>query len=232
METTRASAKRSTPILRQSLASAVAEKLREKIIDGELQEGEQLRQDAIAAELGVSRIPVREALRHLEAEGLITIVANRGAVVSALSPDEIDELFELRAVLECYVLRQAIPNMTEEVFREAESILEKYEQALEDEEDVGSWGEWNRQFHSALYAAGNRPTMMSLIKTLNNNCDRYTRLHLLFTRNLHQAGKAHRAVLNACRTGDAELACDALWKHITDAGHYLKEFLVSHRAQR
>lgn len=218
--------------MRQSLASAVAEKLREKIINGDLREGEQLRQDAVAAELGVSRIPVREALRQLEAEGLVRIVANRGAVVSALSPDEINELFELRAVVECYVLRQAIPNMTEEVLREAEAILRKYERAVEQKVDVSSWGDWNWQFHSALYAPANRPTMMALIKTLNNNCDRYTRLHLLFTRNTHQAGKAHRAVLKACRTGNADVACDALWKHITEAGQYLREFIAAHRAKR
>src|SRR5207248_10847418 len=93
---------------RQSLGAAVVERLREKILSGELREGEQLRQDAIATEFQISRIPVREALTHLAAEGLVTLVANRGAVVSALSPEEIMELFETRAVLECYMLRCAI----------------------------------------------------------------------------------------------------------------------------
>src|SRR5512140_2892556 len=111
-----AGAKRSAPIQRQSLADAVAERLREQITNGELHEGEQLRQDAIAKEFQVSRIPVREALLHLEAEGLITTVANRGAVVSALSPEEIEELFDIRSVLECHALRLAIPNLTEEHF--------------------------------------------------------------------------------------------------------------------
>src|SRR5690348_10896665 len=87
-------------IQRQSLTSAVAETLRERIVRGEIKEGEQLRQDAIATELAVSRIPVREALRQLEAEGLITIVPHRGAVVSLLSTEEIEEIFEMRAVLE------------------------------------------------------------------------------------------------------------------------------------
>src|SRR6202521_6265119 len=106
--------KKSAAIPRQSLASAVVERLRDKILHGELREGEQLRQDAIASEFQISRIPVREALSHLAAEGLINIVANRGAVVSALSPDEIMQMFETRAVLECYMLRHAIPNMQEE----------------------------------------------------------------------------------------------------------------------
>jgi DNA-binding GntR family transcriptional regulator len=220
-----------SPVIRQSLASAVAEKVRERIIRGELHEGEQLRQDALASELDVSRIPVREAFRQLEAEGLITIIANRGAVVSALSPEEIEELFELRALVECHVLRQAIPNMTEDDLRKAAEVLAKYEEAVEHDEDMRHWGEWNWQFHSSLYAPAQRPTMMALIKTLNNNCDRYTRMHLLFTRGLHQTGKAHAQLLEACRSKDPQVAVDVLWKHITEAGHYLREFIRSRREE-
>src|SRR5882762_1714108 len=223
--------KQSAPILRQSLSAAVAERLTEKILSGELREGEQLRQDAIATEFQISRIPVREALSHLAAEGLITIVANRGAVVSALSPDEIMELFETRAVLECYMLRCAIPNMKEDEFTRAEDILRQYEQSLENDSEVKSWGRWNWSFHSALYAPANRPVMLSFLKTVNNNCDRYTRLHLVFTRKLHQAGQAHRELLDACRSKNPEIASAVLWRHITDAGVYLKEFIQRHREQ-
>ena len=85
---------------RKTVAEAVAEKLRMRILSGALQEGAQLRQEVLAAELGVSRIPLREALRLLEGEGLVTIVPHRGAVVSVRSPDEIGELFDLRVLLE------------------------------------------------------------------------------------------------------------------------------------
>lgn len=223
--------RKSSPIPRQSLSAAVVERLREKILSGELQEGEQLRQDAIASEFQISRIPVREALSHLAAEGLITIVANRGAVVSALSPDEIMQLFETRAVLECYMLRCAIANIKEEDFRRAEEILRHYEESLEKDSEVKSWGLWNWSFHSALYEPANRSVMLSFLKTLNMNCDRYTRLHLVFTRDLHRAGQAHRELLEVCKTRDAEAASAALWKHITDAGQYLKEFIKAHREQ-
>ena len=226
-----AAPRKSDAIPRQSLAAAVVERLRDKILHGELREGEQLRQDAIAAEFQISRIPVREALSHLAAEGLITIVANRGAVVSALSPDEIMQLFETRAVLECYMLRQAIANFTEKDFQAAEEILHQFEESLENDADVKSWGQWNWAFHSALYAPANRPVMLSFLKTLNNNCDRYTRLHLVFTRELHVAGKAHHELLDACRTKNPDIASDALWKHITTSGEYLKEFIQRHRQQ-
>jgi DNA-binding GntR family transcriptional regulator len=222
---------KSTPIPRQSLSAAVTERLRDKILSGELREGEQLRQDAIAAEFQISRIPVREALSHLAAEGLITIVANRGAVVSRLSPDEIMQMFETRAVLECYMLRQAIPNTLEEDFQSAEDILVQYEQSLEKDSEMKSWGQWNWSFHSALYAPANRPVMLGFLKTLNINCDRYTRLHLVFTRDLHRARWAHRELLAACRTKNPEIAEAELWRHITEAGEYLKEFITRHREQ-
>lgn len=219
------------PIPRQSLSAAVVERLREKIVSGELREGQQLRQDAIAADFQISRIPVREALSHLAAEGLIKIVANRGAVVSALSPEEIGELFETRAVLECYMLRQAIPNLKEADFQRAEDVLRQFEESLEDESEAKSWGRWNWLFHSALYAPANHPVMLGFVKTINQNCDRYTRLHLVFTRNQHMAGPAHRKLLDACRTRDPQIANDALWNHIMDAGRYLKEFIARRREQ-
>lgn len=229
--TTTPSSNKTSPIPRQSLGAAVVERLREKILSGELREGEQLRQDAIATEFQISRIPVREALTHLAAEGLVTLVANRGAVVSALSPEEIMELFETRAVLECYMLRCAIPEMKNEDFQRAENILHDYEVSLEKDSEMGSWGSWNWNFHSALYAPANRPKMLSLVKNLNVNCDRYTRLHLVVTRDQHRAGKAHHELLEACKTKNPELASAALWKHITEAGEYLKEFIKRHREQ-
>ncbi len=221
--------RKSTPIPRQSLASAVLERLREKILSGELREGEQLRQDAIASEFQISRIPVREALSHLAAEGLINIVANRGAVVSALSPDEIMQMFETRAALECYMLRCAIPNMKQEDFEAAEDVLKHYEESLEKDSEVKSWGAWNWSFHSALYIPAGRAFMLAYVKNLNVNCDRYTRLHLLFTRELHRAGQAHRELLDACKTKDPDVAAAALWKHITEAGECLKEIIQRHR---
>ncbi len=216
-------------IPRLSLASAVADKLRAMIIRGDVQEGEQLRQDAIAADFQVSRIPVREALRQLEAEGLIKIVAHRGAVVSALSADEIEELFDIRALLECEVLKLSIPNLTDADFEKADSILETYEKALWMKEEVGTWGRLNWQFHATLYSRANRPHFMSIIKMINNNGDRYTRLQLYLTQAFERAKQEHRALLDLCRKRDAAAASDLLERHIHNAGRMLKEFVKQHR---
>lgn len=223
---------KSSAIPRQSLAAAVVERLRERILSGELPEGEQLRQEAIAAEFEISRIPVREALSHLAGEGLVKIVGNRGAVVAALSPDDIAQLFETRAVLESYMLRQAIPNLTDEDLRRAEDILVHYEQSLEHDSEVKSWGRLNWSFHSALYAPANRAVMLSFLKTLHTQCDRYTRLHLVVTRDLHRGGTAHRELLDVCRTRNPDAAADALWNHIMDAGEHLRELIESRRQHR
>lgn len=218
-------------IPRTSLTSAVADRLREMIIRGEIQEGEQLRQDAIAADLQVSRIPVREALRRLEAEGLINIIAHRGAVVSSLSSDEIEELFEMRAVLESEVLRLSIPGLTESDFKQAESILEKYEKALWMKGDVGSWGRLNSEFHTVLYSRANRPHFMAIIRQINNNGDRYTRLQLYLTRAFERAKKEHRMLLELCRKRDANAAVELLKQHIHTAGRTLKESLEQRREE-
>ncbi len=121
---------------------------------GDFPEGEPLRQDALADELGVSRIPVREALRQLEAEGLVTFSPHRGAVVSSLSLNEIDELFELRAEIECDLLRRAIPVATREAFRASDAKSSTNSATRSEPGSRSRWGPLNWHFHAALYARG------------------------------------------------------------------------------
>src|SRR6185312_8402345 len=126
------------PVQRQTLTSMTADAIRERILRGRYPEGEPLRQDAIGTELGVSRIPVREALRQLEAEGLVTFNPHRGAVVSVLSLKQIRELFELRAEIEGDLIRRAVPLMTPEDYARADEILDAYDVAL-DSGQVSVW---------------------------------------------------------------------------------------------
>lgn len=222
----------SSHIPRQSLTSAVADKLRDKIVRGEIHEGEQLRQDAIAQEFQVSRIPVREALRQLEAEGLITIVLHRGAVVSALSPADIKEVFEMRALLESEVLRVSIPHLNDEHFESADRILKKYEQALWTEHDIADWGRLNWEFHSTLYAGAERPQFLSVIRTLNYQCERYIRLQLYLTKAMERANQEHRKLLDLCRERKVDEAVALLGQHIRFAGQSLHDFVQEHRRKQ
>src|SRR5690348_12414979 len=218
-------------IPRQSLTSAVADKLREQIIRGELAEGALLRQDAIATQYRVSRIPVREALRQLDAEGLIAIVPNRGAVVPALSPDDVEELFLIRALLEPEVLKLSIPRLTEEDLSEAASILRKYVSELRREDHLSSWGRLNWQFHSILYSRANQPRFLAIIRNVNNSGERYTRLQLYLTHGMKRANEEHHQILELCRQRNVVDACDLLREHIRHAGHSLKEVLEQKRTE-
>ena len=218
-------------IRRQSLTSAVAERLREKIVRGEIKEGEQLRQDAIAAQFQVSRIPVREALRQLEAEGLISIVPHRGAVVSLLSCEEIEEIFEMRAVLEPEVLRASILNLTEAQLEKAQEILTTYDRILDNEAAIAEWGRMNWLFHSSLYEAASRPQFMAVIRNINYNGERYIRLQLYLTRAMERAREEHHKLLELCRSRDTEGACRLLAEHIRHAGKSLSAAVGEHRRQ-
>jgi DNA-binding GntR family transcriptional regulator len=217
-------------IPRQSLTSAVADKLRDQIIRGAIPEGAQLRQDGIAAQYHVSRIPVREALRQLDAEGLITIVPNRGAIVPELSPNDIGELFEIRALLEPEVLKVSIPRLTPAEFAKAEAVLKKYVDELRSEEHIADWGRLNWQFHSILYSGAKRPHFMSIIRNVNHNGERYTRLQLYLTHGVKRANEEHHRILALCRRREVAAACKLLRQHIQYAGQSLKQVLQESRA--
>jgi DNA-binding GntR family transcriptional regulator len=214
-----------------SLAEHVVDELREMILGGEFEEGAQLRQDALAAALHVSRIPVREALRQLEAEGLVTFFAHRGAIVSELSLEEIRELFDARVLLEGDLLRRAIPRMTAQDLARAKGVLDAFDEAFEAGE-VRVWGQMNWRFHAALYEPANRPLTMGLVQTLNFNVDRYLRLHLRLSGAIHRARTDHRRLLELCRRRKVDEACAWLCRHITDAGEELIGFLSAHRKLR
>jgi DNA-binding GntR family transcriptional regulator len=217
------------PVARQTLAAATVEAIRDRILDGTYAEGEQLRQDALASELGVSRIPVREALRQHEAEGLVTFSPHRGAVVSSLSIAEIEELFDLRATLETDLLRRAVPHLTDEDFDRAAEILDAYDEAFENG-DVAAWGDLNWQLHSTLYAAAERPLTMGVVDNLHHQTNRYARMQLSLTHGESRAKGEHRAIVTAARRRNVDRACSLLSAHILGAGRSLVRFLSGQRA--
>lgn len=203
--------------------------LRDGILHGNYPEGEPLRQDALADELGVSRIPIREALRQLEAEGLVTLSPHRGAIVSSLSLAEIEEVFDLRGTLEPDLLRRALPRLTSQQLDQVDDVLDRYEQALRGG-DVSQWGELNWQFHSGLYAPADRPVTMGLLQRLHQQSDRYLRMQLALTHGQTRANEEHRAIAAAARRGDARRAATLLREHIAGACRSLLVFLRERRS--
>jgi DNA-binding GntR family transcriptional regulator len=205
---------------RRTVADLAADALREQILRGDLSEGEPLRQDAIALSLGMSRIPVREALRQLEAEGLVELNPHYGAVVSTLSLDEITELFDVRAVLEAWLMRRAVPRLTAEMLRHATDVLREYDAALRRGE-MHEWVRLNWEFHSALLAAAGRQRTLALVQNLHHQSERYMRMQLAITHGEARARFEHRAILTAARKGDPALAARLTTAHVRNAGRRL-----------
>jgi DNA-binding GntR family transcriptional regulator len=212
------------PIERQTVTSLTRDAIRDRILRGGYPAGEPLRQDAIAEQLGVSRIPVREALRLLEAEGLVTFNPHRGAVVSTLSLAEIEELFELRAEIETDLLVRALPHMTEEQIVRAEEVLDSFESSVA-RGQVAGWGGLNWKFHSTLYAPANRAVTMGVVHRLHQNSDRYARMQLALTHGEQRAIIEHRQIVAAVRRRNAKQAATLLRRHILGAGRALLAFL-------
>jgi DNA-binding GntR family transcriptional regulator len=215
-------------IQRQTIASMTVEALRERILRGDYPEGEPLRQDALAEELGVSRIPVREALRQLEAEGLVTFSPHRGAVVSSLSLPDIEELFELRAQIECELLSRAIPAMSKEQLDRATEVLDEFEDALAKGEAM-RWGPLNWHFHAALYAPASRNFTMGVLQKLHQHSDRYFRMQVLLVRGGGRAVEEHRAIAAAVQAKDVDRASQLMRAHILGAGSSLVALLEKQR---
>jgi DNA-binding GntR family transcriptional regulator len=216
------------PLQRHTVTEMALDAIRERILSGAYPEGEPLRQDAISAELGVSRVPTREALRRLEAEGLVVFNPHRGAVVSSLSLDEIDEVFALRAQIEADLLRRAIPNLESASLDRAHEVLVSYDRALR-VHDVAAYGELNWQFHSTLYAAADRPVTLGVVQRLHQQADRYLRMQLALTHGEHRAHEEHHAILAAARRRDARGGAALVRDHILGAGRALGDFLSEQR---
>jgi len=201
----------------KTVAAAVADSLRQRILNGELRPGIQLRQDALAEEFGISRIPIREALLQLEALNLVKIVPHRGAVVSGLSVEEVEDIFRLRVQLEPQLLPLSVPHLTDEDFQDLRAVLKAYGEALSGGE-VMRWGELNRRFHFDLLRHADRPRALTIVSGLLQDCDRPTRLQLSASGDVARAHDEHAQILALCEDRKVEAAAEALRAHIENVG--------------
>lgn len=197
----------------RTLSAAIVEQLRRDILDGTYAAGDQLRQDALAASFDVSRIPVREALFQLEAEGLVLIEPHKGAIVSAFSLEEIDDVFDLRVLLEPRMLAQSVPLLTAQDFAEVSTLGAEFMNAIA-AQDVAQWGQLNARYHLALYRHARQPRTLSIVTSLLQTSDRFTRLQMNRAPALSRADSEHRKLLRLCQEGKVQQACNYLVAHI------------------
>ncbi len=188
----------------------VYQALRRDILAGKLDGGQALRQDDIARQHGVSKVPVREALRRLEMENLVEFLPRRGAIVRSVSDDDLLEMLDIRIALECRALELAIPNMADSDFQLAQEVLDEYQASP----DKALWSELNRRFHGCiLEPCGNRQ-LLSLINDFEQRVGPLVRLRVTEATGLERPMKEHRQILQSCREGAVNAAVDALRAHI------------------
>ncbi|MFC3340610.1 GntR family transcriptional regulator [Paracandidimonas soli] len=201
--------------------------LRKRILEGSLAEGAPIRQDELAAELGISKIPVREALMRLQAEQLVTFTPNAGATVSVLTVSDYVEMLDMRLAIECRALELAVPNMAASDIALARTLLNAYNEAMTSEE----WSELNASFHNCLYAPANRPRLNLLIRQVQEQMGKFMRRRVSAIAEHERSHMDHIAILNACEARDVKKAVALLRQHIENTQREVQAYFRSQQAR-
>jgi DNA-binding GntR family transcriptional regulator len=203
-------------IVRTTTVELVTDAIRQRILSGELAPGEALRQEALADELGVSRVPIREAITRLTGEGLLTVVPHKGAYVCELSIDEVEESFDIRLRLEPWLFSEAIARITEAEIGKAEKLVKEMDKANE-----AQWGQLNWRFHETLYLPAQRDITLQMLRVLHDRSDRYFRFQVVKVPIREQSHDEHMALVEACRARDAKRGAKLLEQHIRTAAQQI-----------
>jgi DNA-binding GntR family transcriptional regulator len=215
--------KLATSVLQQqrSTSGLIADGIRLAILRGQLAPGQVLKQEELAKQFGLSRVPVREALRQLEAQGLVVSYPHRGTVVAELSPEDVEEIFLIRSALEATVLQLAVPKMTESDFRKAELVLDQ----TDNDPNPAHSAELNWAFHETLYAPAGLPRLLNIVRTLHHHALRYHLVGFVAVDFKKESQEGHRKILAACRRGDQEAAVAALRTHLSESGKSIVSYV-------
>lgn len=203
----------------EPLSEVAVRYLRDAILEGRLRAGARIRQEAVARELGTSRIPVREALRQLENEGLVHLVPRSGARVARLDFAESAEVYRIREELEPLALAQSAPLLSAEQLAQLQELMQK----IEGSDDPGVWLILDRLFHLASYAAAPMPRLLKMIENFWNTTQQYRRIYygLVAIERRDAPANAlpmthldHRVLFDALHRGDGDDAADIMRLHI------------------
>jgi len=187
-----------------SLPETVYREVRRAILNGVLQPGQILRQEELARRFGVSRAPLREALPRLEAEGIVVLHPRRGYSVVSLDPDEIEEIFELRTIIEERAAYLAASRRTADDVARLTDLLERMTSIIPaDPADIAHWSELNFEFHDCLFAASGKRHFRRLVGSLRAAVEPYIRVEVHMTGELDEAQEEHAQLVEAFAAGDA-----------------------------
>lgn len=201
--------------------------LRKKILKGELQPGERLMEISLANSLGVSRTPIREAIRMLEHEGLVVMRARRGAQVAKITTQELNDVLEVRKSLEVLAIRKACERMTEEdleTFKNAETRFE--ELAGTDKADLTELTEADVSFHDVIYEGTKNRRLIQILGNLREQMYRFRIEYLKEAALRADLVREHRAILKAVEERDAEKAVQLIAEHIDNQHRVINESIL------
>jgi len=201
------------PLENRTLREQVADHLREEILSSRLAPGEELGEVALARSLGISRGPLREALGQLAAEGLVTIVPRRGAVVRRLTHKEFIDAYQVREALESLAIKLAVPRLSAGEKAELHRMAEEMERAA-DAEDIDRFFEINRRFHARLVHASDNQKLADVHGQLVAQMARLLKQSVELRGGMAQSAAEHRAILEAVDAGDPVRAARLLEEHI------------------
>ena len=204
---------------REMLPNSVSSILRQAILKGDFKPGERLVQTELAEQIGVSRMPVREALKTLELEGLVTLEPHKGAMVRSVTVEDVEEIYELRAVIESLVLKKSIPNLNEE---KLSSLKEMHFQMLETT-DKEAYVDINRRFHYLLYSGCESTRLKGFMETISHGLAQDTP-HII-PGQIEKSNKEHKGILDAISKLNIEKAREELEYHIKRTGKELITFM-------
>ena len=196
-----------------SLGSRVFHKIREGILSGKYAANEELKEKNIGDELGVSRTPVREALRQLELEGLVSIIPNKGAYVVGLSKKDIRDIYEMRSLLEGLCAKRAAVNVTEEQLNELEEniFLSEFHAGKQNWEQMV---ELDNRFHEILYLASGSKELKHILTDYHQYVQRVRKITLAEAKRVQESTEEHKVIVEALKKHDPEKAEEAATIHI------------------
>lgn len=196
-----------------SLRGRVFHHIREDILSGKYEQNEELKENTIAIELGVSRTPVREALRQLELEGLVSIIPNKGAYVTGITEKDIHDIYVIRSYLEGLAAKWACEHITDECLSELEEIIFLTDYHLE-KENYEQIVELDNKFHETLYRASSSKMLNHILSDFHHYVQRVRRKSLSDATRASNSNKEHKAILDAIRKKDAVEAEKLAHEHI------------------
>lgn len=200
-------------VSRRTLAAQVQERIREAILKQTLGAGERIDQNKLAEELQVSMAPIREALKGLEAEGLVMIQPRRGAFVVEVSISDMDNLYFTRGLIEGEAIYHAVPLLKEKDYAELEEMITAMRRAT-GLNDISTYIALNHDFHVRIYSVLDNPHLTQVIQTLWERSELYRFRYMFMTRDTESIHQEHEGILEACRSGDQKLAKQRAQEHI------------------